>query len=146
MLACVSGVSLLLFPQLSFMTLFSTSQNIISCPSNRTIGLQRRARRTRSFLSGVVSGVDVGDTPRSIPVELNNGFLFGPRKMVSLRWHHSDASRPQGGRLLRIQFVSHSNVEGPRDHGNPLNRRVPVSRNFVVGGKLQPKRKRNRLG
>ena len=46
-----------------------------------------------SFLSGVIGGIDVRDTPWSGSIELHYDLLFGPGKMVCLWLHDHHASR-----------------------------------------------------
>ena len=84
------------------------------------------------FRSRIVFRVDVGDTPGTDAVELNDRFLLGPGEVIRLGLHDRNASRHQRSCLLHIQCVADTHVKGAGENGYPLHCRMPV-RGKLVG-------------
>ena len=70
-------------------------------------------------------------------MDLNLGFVVCPGEVIGLGLHDCGTAGGERLGLLRIKLVSGPHVEGARYHCHMLDRRMPVGRKLVVGGKLQ---------
>ena len=97
------------------------------------------------FLTGVIRGIDIRDPPWPYPVQLDDGFLSDPRKVISVGLHDGDTPRRQRLGFCLVERIAGSNDEGARQHGDTLRGGMRVGGDLIVGGELGPEGKGHRL-
>src|SRR5206468_12959893 len=79
--------------------------------------------RRRLFLPRIVRWIDVGDTPRSYTVHLNDRLVLRPAEVVRLWLHDGDASSRQAFALGLIELVADAEIKRAGTHRDVLDRR-----------------------
>jgi hypothetical protein len=122
-----------------------------------------RARRTGSFriyirpdvntcsvpatllLPRIVRWIHVIDILGAYTMKLDDGFFAKPGEVIGFGLDDCGATGGQRLRLFLIQLVSSPQIESARYHRDTLSRGMPMGRNLVVGGKLDPDNIRDRF-
>src|ERR1700752_4549890 len=92
-------------------------------------------------LAGIVCGVHVVQYERPRPVDLKSHRRLCDRVVAHLSRHHRVAP---GSHILQsglVELLTHSESDRTGEHGYVFVGRVPVWRNLVAGGELEPDRK-----
>src|SRR5262249_38652477 len=75
------------------------------------------------LLARIVCGIDVGDGERPLAVDLDNRLARSPGIVVHPGCRFGKPARPQRYAFLRVELVSHADVEGARNHRDVFRRR-----------------------
>src|SRR5262249_26783856 len=92
------------------------------------------------LLARVVFRVDVSNHPRPDIVKLNHRLLVHGNKVRGAWRKRDEASCRQCFRLARIGLLTHSDKEGPRDHGEEPGLRKRMRRDAVALRQLEAHR------
>ena len=92
----------------------------------------------------IVGRIDVVDCPWPNAMELNNGRLFGPSKMIGSGLHDRHTTWWQRHSLFKIELVSSAHVECSGQDRYVFGGRMRVSRNSVIRREPEPDGERRR--
>src|SRR5262249_42891013 len=97
------------------------------------------------LIAWVVGRIDVGDRPRTAPVQLQDRLPLHPSEMSHPHGPVAERASRHGPGRRPIEPVAHAEVKSPSDYRDMLDLRVPVRSHYETVRETHPQRKHSLL-